>query len=78
VIINDGQFRKIYYFQLFVIPAQAGIQEIMTVTNTLDTRFRGYDDFLQLHQWVAKQAKKKGLSPQDRPFSFSQKVAVYT
>jgi hypothetical protein len=24
----------------------------------------------------AKPAKKKGLSPQDRPFSFSQKVAV--
>ncbi len=28
-----------------VIPAEAGIQEFQVVTNPLDTRFRGYDDF---------------------------------
>jgi hypothetical protein len=36
--------------QLFVIPAQAGIQEFNSVANRLDTRFRGYDDFLLVHQ----------------------------
>jgi len=30
-----------------VIPAQAGIQEFLAVTKPLDTRFRGYDDFLR-------------------------------
>ncbi len=36
-------------FPFPVIPAQAGIQEFQVSKTPLDTRFRGYDDFLQVH-----------------------------
>jgi hypothetical protein len=35
----------------FVIPAQAGIQEFLTVAKPLDTRFRGYDIVLKV-SWL--------------------------
>ncbi len=36
--------------RFLVIPAEAGIQEFQKVINRLDTRFRGYDDYLRMHQ----------------------------
>ncbi len=36
--------------QFFVIPVKTGIQSFQVVTCFLDTRFRGYDDFLRMYQ----------------------------
>ena len=47
----DG-FAKKHNRRFFVIPAKAGILEFQKVINRLDTRFRGYDDFLRVHQWL--------------------------
>ncbi len=35
---------------LSIIPVQTGIQYSQAVTRILDTRFRGYDDFLRMNQ----------------------------
>jgi len=32
-----------------VIPVKTGIQEFQHITQTLDTRLRGYDDILRIH-----------------------------
>jgi hypothetical protein len=44
------EFVKSQKSLISVIPAQAGIQEFQIVTKPLDTRFRGYDDFLREYQ----------------------------
>ncbi|HDH05813.1 MAG TPA: hypothetical protein ENH01_08895 [Nitrospirae bacterium] len=38
--------------QFFVIPVKTGIQSFQVVTCFLDTRFRGYDDFLRMYQFL--------------------------
>jgi hypothetical protein len=59
----DG-FAKSHNSQLFVIPAQAGIQEFKIVTNWLDTRLRGYDDFLRAHHFLlSRKVALAGLIP---------------
>ena len=37
--------------QFFVIPVKTGIQSFQVVTCSLDTRFRGYDDFLRMYRY---------------------------
>ena len=50
--LNDGLAKK-HNLLFSVIPAKAGIQEFQKHTNRLDTRFRGYDDFLRVHhKWL--------------------------
>jgi hypothetical protein len=48
VILIDGLAKK-RNRRFSVIPAKAGIQEFHKVTNRLDTRFRGYGDYLRMH-----------------------------
>jgi hypothetical protein len=49
--LNLDTFVKSQKNLISVIPAQAGIQEFQPVTKPLDTRFRGYDDFLREHEF---------------------------
>ncbi len=37
--------------RFFVIPVKTGIQSFLVVACALDTRLRGYDDFLQNHKF---------------------------
>ncbi len=50
VVFNVDGFVKNLKKCFFVIPVETGIQSFQIVTRFLDSRFRGNDDFLRLHQ----------------------------
>ena len=63
---TDGLDKK-HNRRFFVIPAKAGIQEFQKVTNRLDTRFRGYDDFLRVHQKLDPRLRHSGMTVSHDP-----------
>jgi len=48
--LNFDGFVKSRILPLFVIPMKMGIQYFQTVTQFMDSRLRGNDDFLRVHQ----------------------------
>jgi len=52
-------FVKSPFCPIFVIPAEAGIQYYQVITSSLDSRFRGSDDFLRGHHGSRKKHDRK-------------------